>query len=85
MYCLQELHERYYEPYAEVQPSLDAILRGPPVKKLLFMTDADVISSRVIPHWQACCSALYCGHLGVSVLHILQPVAPAAQLIVERV
>lgn len=49
---MQELHERYYEPLAAVQPSLDAILQGPPVKKLLFMTDADVITRQVIPHWQ---------------------------------
>ncbi|KAK9794386.1 hypothetical protein WJX73_003896 [Symbiochloris irregularis] len=49
---LQELHERYYEPLTAVQPSLEAILQGPPVKKLLFMTDADVITKQVIPHWQ---------------------------------
>ena len=48
----QELHERYYEPLAAVQDSLEAILSGPPVKKLLFMTDPAVIQSQIIPYWQ---------------------------------
>ena len=48
----QELHERYYEPLAAVQPSLQAILQGPPVKKLLFMTHPDIVTSQIIPYWQ---------------------------------
>ena len=31
---LRELHETYYEPLARVERSLDALLRGPPVKKV---------------------------------------------------
>lgn len=42
----------YWEPLAEPQRNLQALLDGPPVKKLLFMTDAARISSAVLPHWQ---------------------------------
>ena len=49
---LQELHEVYWEPLAQPQNSLQAILEGPPVKKLLFMTDASRIASAVLPHWE---------------------------------
>lgn len=50
---LQELHDRYYEPYAEEKGSTAAILQGPPVKKLLYMTAADIVTSKIIPHWEA--------------------------------
>ena len=49
----QELHTRYYEPLARIAPSLEDILQGPPVKKLLFMTDPAVINSDLKPQWQA--------------------------------
>lgn len=48
---LQELHTRYYEPLAEVKPSINALLAGLPVKKLLFMTDPARIDALVKPHW----------------------------------
>lgn len=49
---LQELHTRYYEPLSVVPPTLEALLAGPPVKKLLFMTDPSVVESQLKPHWQ---------------------------------
>ena len=49
---VQELHEVFWEPKAAVLPSLQALLEGPPVKKLLFMTDAARIASATLPHWQ---------------------------------
>lgn len=38
--------------------SIDAMLAGPPVKKLLLMTDADSIAQRHQPHWSVrlCCT-----------------------------
>ena len=48
----QELHNRYFEPLSEVAPSLAALEAGPPVKKLLFMTDPAVISGHVEPYWE---------------------------------
>ena len=51
---MQELHEVYWEPLAEPQRNLQALLDGPPVKKLLFMTNAARISSSVLPYWQVC-------------------------------
>lgn len=50
---LQELHSRYFEPLPEVLPSLAALSRGPPVKKLLFMTNPDFVHTHLQPHWQA--------------------------------
>ena len=35
-----------------VPPTLEALLAGPPVKKLLFMTDPSVVDSQLKPHWQ---------------------------------
>lgn len=49
---LQELHSRYFEPLPEVFPSLNALSRGPPVKKLLFMTNPDFVRTHLQPHWQ---------------------------------
>ena len=34
-------------------PSLDAILAGPPVKKILFMTSTNTVDSVLKPHWNA--------------------------------
>lgn len=42
----------YYEPLAAVMPSIDAILAGPPVMKLLFMTDPRIVDSKLKPDWQ---------------------------------
>ena len=51
--AVQELHQRYYEPLARIAGSLDEVVQGPPLKKLLFMTDPDVIDTQLKPLWQA--------------------------------
>ena len=48
----QALRDVYYEPLAQVMPSVDAILNGPPVMKLLFMTDPNVVDAKLKPDWQ---------------------------------
>ena len=48
---LQALHDVYYEPLAQVMPSLDTILQGPPVMKLLFMTDPKIVDAKLKPDW----------------------------------
>lgn len=48
----QALSDVYYEPLAEVLPSVDAILAGPPVMKLLFMTHPTIVDSKLKPDWQ---------------------------------
>ena len=50
--AVQELHEVFWEPKAAVLPSLETVLEGPPIKKLLFMTNAARIASTTLPHWQ---------------------------------
>lgn len=47
---LEELHHRYYEPLASVS-SLDEVLQGPALRKLLFMTRPEVVDSHLKPHW----------------------------------
>lgn len=55
----QELRDVYYEPLARVMPSVNAILDGPPVMKLLFMTDPKVVDAKLKPDWQvAACNIL---------------------------
>lgn len=49
---MQELKDVYYEPLAKVLPSVDDILAGPPVLKLLFMTDPKIVDSKLKPDWQ---------------------------------
>ena len=56
---LQELHYRYYEPLCREVQSLDELLQGPPIKKLLFMTDAGKISSEHEPYWTVSNPLLY--------------------------
>jgi hydroxymethylpyrimidine pyrophosphatase-like HAD family hydrolase len=51
--ALVELHERYYEPLAAVAPSVETLLEGEAVRKLLFMADAERIAADVRPHWAA--------------------------------
>jgi len=46
---IELLHERYYEPLAAVQPSVDLIARGPPIYKLLLMSDKETIDA-IRPH-----------------------------------
>lgn len=48
---MQELHDVYYEPLAQVLPSLTAILQGPPIMKLLFMTDPRIVDAKLKPDW----------------------------------
>lgn len=59
---MQELHQRYYEPLARIAPSLEDIVQGPPVKKLLFMTDPTIIDDNVKPLWEVS----YLDHLPLS-------------------
>ena len=49
---VQELHTRYYEPLARIASSLEEIVQGPPMKKLLFMTDSAAIDNELKPHWE---------------------------------
>lgn len=49
----QELHHRYYEPLARIASSVEEIVNGPPMKKLLFMTDPAAIDSEFRPLWEA--------------------------------
>ncbi len=41
----------YYEPLARVAQSLEEIVQGPPVKKLLFMTDPRIVDAQLKPDW----------------------------------
>ena len=43
---------RYYEPLASVV-GVDEVLRGAPLRKLLFMTSADRVDAQLRPHWEA--------------------------------
>ena len=43
---------RYYEPLAQVVPCVDDVLSGPPLRKLLFMTQPHVVDSHLKPHWE---------------------------------
>jgi len=47
---LEQLHTVYYEPLAHVMPTVAALLSGPPVKKLLFMSKPPVIDA-LRPEW----------------------------------
>lgn len=49
---MQALKDVYYEPLAEVLPSVEAVLAGPPVMKLLFMTHPNIVDSKLKPDWQ---------------------------------
>lgn len=44
---------RYYEPLAHQHSSLDYLLSGPAVRKLLFMADPSVVDGLLKPHWGA--------------------------------
>ncbi len=45
------MDHRYYEPLADIVPSLAELLAGPPVRKLLFMTDPAVVEAQLKPDW----------------------------------
>lgn len=42
---------RYYEPLAQEFGSIDALLAGPAVRKLLFMADPSLVDGLLKPHW----------------------------------
>lgn len=46
------LLRRYYEPLAAVA-TLEEVLRGPALRKLLFMTRPEVVDGHLKPHWAA--------------------------------
>lgn len=46
---IELLHTRYYEPLANIQPSIDLIAGGPPIYKLLLMSDKETIDA-IRPH-----------------------------------
>ena len=50
---LKDLHDIYYEPLARVMPSIEALLDGPPVKKILFQADPRIIQGEIKPHWES--------------------------------
>lgn len=51
---VEELHRRYYEPLALVVPSVkDVLLEHQPVRKMLFMSTADIVKEKLWPHWAA--------------------------------
>ena len=62
---VQALHDVYYEPLAQVMPSLNTILQGPPVMKLLFMTDPKIVDAKLKPDWSV--STLFLSHIDVPV------------------
>lgn len=49
--CLEELHTVYHEPRPTAL-SLDQILAGPPVRKLLFMTTPETLTTSLAPFWR---------------------------------
>eukprot|EP00898_Chlorokybus_atmophyticus_P008570 jgi/Chlat1/8714/Chrsp89S08088 len=48
---VDELHDRYYEPKAELLPSVDALLQAHRVQKLLFFDTAEGVSKFLRPYW----------------------------------
>lgn len=44
---------RYYEPLAQECSSIQELLQGPAVRKLLFMTNPERIDGLLKPHWGA--------------------------------
>ena len=43
---------RYYEPLARVASSVEEVVSGPPLRKLLFMTSPHVVDRHLRPHWE---------------------------------
>mmetsp|Transcript_34668 Transcript_34668/g.89999 ORF Transcript_34668/g.89999 Transcript_34668/m.89999 type:complete len:268 (-) Transcript_34668:105-908(-) len=50
---LEELHATYYEPLAKVVGSIGEVLAGPPVKKMLFMSDPAFVTGELQPFMEA--------------------------------
>eukprot|EP00241_Pyramimonas_parkeae_P002343 CAMPEP_0114241078 /NCGR_PEP_ID=MMETSP0058-20121206/9445_1 /TAXON_ID=36894 /ORGANISM="Pyramimonas parkeae, CCMP726" /LENGTH=529 /DNA_ID=CAMNT_0001353589 /DNA_START=221 /DNA_END=1810 /DNA_ORIENTATION=+ len=49
---LDELHEKYYEPVSEVVPSIQELMDGPPVNKLLYCAEPTTVDNVLRPHWE---------------------------------
>ena len=41
----------FYEPLAEVAPSLAALLAGPPLRKMIFVEDEETVAGALRPYW----------------------------------
>jgi len=50
---LEELHTTYYEPLPKVVGSIGEVLSGPPVKKMLFMSDPEYVRGELQPFLEA--------------------------------
>lgn len=48
---VDSLHTTYYEPKAEVMPSIDQLLEAAEIQKLLFLDTAEGVASVLRPHW----------------------------------
>jgi hypothetical protein len=75
---LRTLHTTYYEPLAR-EASLETLLAGPAVKKLLFMASPATIDTELRPEWAA---RLGGGGSGASVM---QAVASMLEVVPEGV
>lgn len=49
---IEALHYTFYEPLAAVVPSVDAVLSGQPLRKLLFMASPERVRDELIPLWK---------------------------------
>ena len=56
-----------FPPPIKVMPSLAALLDGPPVKKILFMSSPQVVDEVLKPHWEP---AVLRPGFGASVLQV---------------
>ena len=45
------LHSVYHEPRAVITPSLDALLSGPPILKLIFLAPPATVDGLIVPEW----------------------------------
>jgi hydroxymethylpyrimidine pyrophosphatase-like HAD family hydrolase len=80
---LEELHARYYEPLARVMPSLEVLLGGAPVRKLLFMADEARVAREIAPHWAALLGDSGGGGLGGA--EVMQAVPTMLEVVPEGV
>jgi Cof subfamily protein (haloacid dehalogenase superfamily) len=48
---VDSLHITYYEPKAEIMPSIEDLLAGIDVQKLLFLDTVEGISEKIRPYW----------------------------------
>lgn len=50
---LEELHTVYHEPPAQVKRSIEEILAGPAVRKMLFMAPPTQVDAELTPYWRS--------------------------------